>query len=91
MKSEVYIHLSQIHLNSVFSQFLTFNVDGGTVISTKTVKEIGATLNPDPSFDEHIKTVSRTAFSIYVTLQKSETFCPKIMQKNVSMLLSLLG
>jgi hypothetical protein len=25
LKSEVYIHLSQIHLNSVFPQFLTFN------------------------------------------------------------------
>ena len=25
LKSEVYIHFSQLHLNSVFSQFLTFN------------------------------------------------------------------
>jgi hypothetical protein len=47
------------------------------------VKDLGVTLDPDLSFDEHIKTVSRTAFfSIYVTLQKSETFCPKMMQKN---------
>ena len=25
LRSEVYIHLSQIHFNSVFPQFLTFN------------------------------------------------------------------
>ena len=30
-------------------------------------------------------------FSIYVTLQKSEIFCPEMMQKNWSMLLLLLG
>ena len=45
------------------------------------LKDLGVTLDPDLSFDEHVKTVSRTAFSIYVTLQKSETFCPKMMQK----------
>ena len=69
---------------------LTINLDGCTVVSNKTVKDLGITLDPDLSFNEHIKTVSRTAFSIYITLQKSEIFCPKIMQKNSSMLLSLL-
>ena len=34
---------------------LTINLDGCTVVSNKT-------LNPDLSFDEHFKTVSRTAF-----------------------------
>ena len=70
---------------------LTINLNGCTVISNKTVKDLCVTLDPDLSFEEHIKTISRTAFSVYVTLQKSETFCPKMMQKNKSMLLSLLG
>ena len=39
---------------------LTINLDGCTVVSNKTVKDL--TLDPDLSFDEHIKTVSRTAF-----------------------------
>ena len=41
---------------------LTIHLDGCTVISNKTVKDLGVTLDPDLSFDEHIKTVSRTAF-----------------------------
>ena len=69
---------------------LKINLDGCTVISNETVKDLGFTLGPGLSFDKHFKNISRTALSIYVTLQKSETFCPKIMQKNVSMLLSLL-
>ena len=63
---------------------LTINLNGCTIVSNKTVKDLGITLDPDLSFDEH--TVSRLfqgqLFSIYVTLQKSETFCPKMMQKN---------
>ena len=47
---------------------LTINLDGCTVVSNKTVKDLGVTLDPDLSFD--------------VTLQKSEAFCPKTMQKN---------
>ena len=42
-----------------------------------TLKDLGVTLEPDLSFDEHIKTVSRTAFFYFFF-----TFCPKIMQKN---------
>ena len=68
---------------------LTINFDGCTVVSKNIVKDLGFTLDPDLSFDKH-KTVSRKAFTIYVTLQNPETFCPKMMQKNVSMLLSLL-
>ena len=34
---------------------LTINLDGCTVISNKTVKDLGVTLDPDLSFDEHIK------------------------------------
>jgi hypothetical protein len=51
------------------------------------LKNLGITLDPDPSFDEHIKTVSRTASPpIIVTLQKAEQL---LMQKGYSMLLSL--
>ena len=41
---------------------LTINLDGCTVVSNTTVKDLGVTLDPNLSFDEHIKTVSRTAF-----------------------------
>ena len=41
---------------------LTINLDGCTVVSNKTVKDLGVTLDPGLSFEEHIKTVSRTAF-----------------------------
>ena len=41
---------------------LTMNLDCCTVISNKTVKDLGITLDPDLSFDEHIKNISRTAF-----------------------------
>ena len=41
---------------------LEINLDGCTVISNKTVKDLGITLDPDLSFDKHIKTLSRTAF-----------------------------
>ena len=44
---------------------MTINLNGysrGTVVSSKTVKDLGVTLDPDLSFEEHIKTVSRTAF-----------------------------
>ena len=54
---------------------LTINLDGCTVISNKTVKDLGVTLDPDLSFDKHIKTVSRAAcFPIFVTLTKSNFF-----------------
>uniref|UniRef100_A0A8K9XAS1 Reverse transcriptase domain-containing protein n=1 Tax=Oncorhynchus mykiss TaxID=8022 RepID=A0A8K9XAS1_ONCMY len=35
---------------------LTINLNGCTVVSNKTVKDLGITLDPDLSFDEHIKT-----------------------------------
>ena len=41
---------------------LTINLDVCTVVTNKTVKDLGFTLDPDLSFDEHIETVSRTAF-----------------------------
>ena len=41
---------------------LTINLNGCTVVLNKTVKDLGVTLDPDLSFDEHIKTVSMTAF-----------------------------
>jgi hypothetical protein len=40
----------------------TINLDDCTVVSNKTVKDLGITLDPNLSFDKHIKTVSRTAF-----------------------------
>jgi hypothetical protein len=41
---------------------LTINIDGCIVVSNKTVKDLGVTLDPDLSFDEHIKNILRTAF-----------------------------
>ena len=41
---------------------LTIKLDGCTVVSNKTVKDLVVTLDPDLSFDEHIKNISRTAF-----------------------------
>jgi hypothetical protein len=41
---------------------LTINLDGCTFISNKTVKDLVVTLEPDLSFDQHIKNVSRTVF-----------------------------
>ena len=78
---------------------LTINLDGCTVVSNKTVKDLGVTLDPDLSFDKHIKTLSRTAFIHLRNIANrnianhynSETFCPKMMQKNEFMLLLLLG
>ena len=40
----------------------TINLDGCTVVSNKTVKDLGITLDPDLSFDEHIKNISKVAF-----------------------------
>jgi hypothetical protein len=61
---------------------LTINLDGCTDVSNKTVKDLSITLDPDLSFEEHIKTISRTVFSIFVTMQKSETFSPKMTHKS---------
>ena len=34
---------------------LTINLDGCTVVSNKTVKDLGVNLDPDLSFDEQVK------------------------------------
>jgi hypothetical protein len=70
---------------------LTINLDGCTVVSNKTVKDLGVTLVPDFSFDEHIKTVSRTAFFHLRNIEIIRNCLSKKMQKNYSMLLLLLG
>ncbi|KAJ8006785.1 hypothetical protein DPEC_G00110820 [Dallia pectoralis] len=44
---------------------LTLNLNGCIVISQKTVKSLGVTLDPDLSFDDHIKYISRTAFFLH--------------------------
>ena len=49
---------------------LTINYNGCTVVSNKTVKDLGIILDPDLSFDEHIKTVSRTAFTHLCNIAK---------------------
>ena len=41
---------------------LTTNLDGGTVVSNKTVKDRGGTVGPGLAFEAHIKPVSRAAF-----------------------------
>ncbi|CDQ73217.1 unnamed protein product [Oncorhynchus mykiss] len=56
---------------------LTINLDGCTVVSNKTVKDLGVTLDPDLSFDEHIKTVSRTAFFHLCNIAKIKNFLSK--------------
>uniref|UniRef100_A0A8C7TQS6 Reverse transcriptase domain-containing protein n=1 Tax=Oncorhynchus mykiss TaxID=8022 RepID=A0A8C7TQS6_ONCMY len=56
---------------------LTINLDGCTVVSNKTVKDIGVTLDPDLSFDKHIKTVSRTAFFHLRNIAKIRNFLSK--------------
>jgi hypothetical protein len=41
---------------------LTIHLDGCTVVSNKTMKDLCITLDPDLSSDENIKNISRTAF-----------------------------
>ena len=55
---------------------LTINIDGCTVVSN-TVKDLSVTLDPDLSFEEHIKTVSRTAFIHLRNIAKIRTFLYK--------------
>ena len=66
---------------------LTINLDGCTVVSNKTVKDLAVTLDPDLSVDTHIKTVSRTAFFHLRNIAKIRNF----LSKNESLLLLLLG
>ena len=56
---------------------LTINHDGCTVVSNKTVKDLGDTLDPDLSFEEHIKTISRTAFFHLRDIAKFRNFLSK--------------
>uniref|UniRef100_A0AAZ3PW58 Uncharacterized protein n=1 Tax=Oncorhynchus tshawytscha TaxID=74940 RepID=A0AAZ3PW58_ONCTS len=53
---------------------LTINLDCCTVVSNKTVKDLGITLDTDLSFDVHIKTVSRTAFFHLHNIAKIRNF-----------------
>ena len=57
---------------------LTINLGGCTVVSNKTVKDLCGTLDPDLFFDEHIKTVSRTAFYHLRNIAKIRKFLSKI-------------
>ena len=70
---------------------LTINLNGCTVVSNKTVKDLGVTLTLISLLTNISRLFQGQLFSISVTFQKSETFCPKMMQKNLSMLLLLLG
>ena len=54
--------LAHVPKNKEMRFDLKMILDGYTVVSNKTVKYLGVTLDPDLSFDEHIKTVSRTSF-----------------------------
>ena len=56
---------------------LTMNLDGCTVVSNNTVKDLGVSLDPNLSFDEHIKTVSRTAFFHLSNIAKTRNFLSK--------------
>uniref|UniRef100_A0A8C7IHH4 Reverse transcriptase domain-containing protein n=1 Tax=Oncorhynchus kisutch TaxID=8019 RepID=A0A8C7IHH4_ONCKI len=56
---------------------LTINLNGCTVVSNKTVKDLGVTLDPDLSFEEHIKTFSRTDFFHLRNIAKIRNFLSK--------------
>uniref|UniRef100_A0A8C7FS31 Reverse transcriptase domain-containing protein n=1 Tax=Oncorhynchus kisutch TaxID=8019 RepID=A0A8C7FS31_ONCKI len=56
---------------------LTINLNGCTVVSNKTVKDLGVTLDTDLSFEEHIKTISRTAFFHIRNIAKIRNFLSK--------------
>ena len=56
---------------------LTINLNGCTVVSNKTVKDLGMTLDHDLSFDDHIKTVSRTYFFHLRNIAKIRKFLSK--------------
>ena len=65
----------------------TINLDGCTVVSNKTVKDLGVTPDHDLSFDEHIKNVLRTAFLHLRNIAKIRNVLSKIKNtKNESML-----
>ena len=56
---------------------LTVNLDGCMVVSQKTVKNLGVTLDPDLSFEEHIKYVSRVAYFHLRNIAKIRNFLSK--------------
>ena len=60
---------------------LTINLHGCTVISNKTVKDLTVTL--DLSFDEHINTVSRTAFFHLRNIAKNQKLSVQILCKKI--------
>ena len=94
-----------LHLNSDITEMLVpdpkkqrdlllnlkINLDGCTVVSNKTVKDLVLLWTLISLLTNISRLFQGQLFSIYVTLQKSETFCLKIMQKNESMILLLLG
>ncbi|KAJ7987687.1 hypothetical protein DPEC_G00329060 [Dallia pectoralis] len=57
---------------------LTLNLNGCIVISQKNVKNLGVTLDPDLSFDDHIKYISRTAFFHLRNIAKIRNYLSKI-------------
>ena len=68
---------------------MTINLNG-TVVSNKIVKDLCVTLDPDLSVEEHIKTISRTAFfhlrnvhllSTLFSLRKCTSLLLLIMQR----------
>ena len=56
---------------------LRINLDGCTVVSNKTVKDLGVTLDPDLSLDAHCKPVSRTGFFHLRNIAKFRSFLSK--------------
>ena len=56
---------------------LTINLNGCTVVSNKTAKDLGVTLDPELSFAEHIRTVSRTDFFHLCNIAKIRNFLSK--------------
>ena len=56
---------------------LTIDLDSCTVTSNKTVNDVGVTLDPELPLDEHINTVSRTAFFRLCNISKIRYFLSK--------------
>ena len=69
---------------------LTIILDGCTVVSNKTLKDLGVTLDADLSFDEHIKTISRTSFFHLRNIGKIKNFLSKNDAEKFIHALSLL-
>ena len=81
-KTEV-ILLGSKHLRNTLSNDTT-TLDGITLTSSTTVRNLGVIFDEDMSFNSHIKQISRTAF-FHLRNITNIIFCLREMQKSLSM------